>query len=280
MIFTTYIMPALIAGGMAGVLALLLAFLGDKLAVDRDARIDEIERYLPGANCGGCGKAGCSQMAEALFSGEANISDCAPCDPENRENIARVLNLTVEKSKKTVAVVHCNGGLVCKNKYDYQGYGNCRSAEILAGGNKACEVGCIGLGSCSDVCKYNAIAVDKNKGYAKVKYELCVSCGACVAECPKKIIGRIPLDAAVYVACSNTEKGKEVASICKAGCIACGRCEKNCPTGAIQLSNNLAVIDYDKCISCGNCVEVCPRKCILPFPYEKTMAELEATVAS
>lgn len=103
---------------------------------------------------------------------------------------------------------------------------------------------------------------------SEVDYTHCTSCGACVAACPKKIIGRIPKDAKVYVGCSNTNKGRAVAAVCDKGCIACGRCEKNCPTGAIQLSNSLAVIDYDKCIGCMKCVEVCPRKCILPFDFE------------
>ncbi len=90
--------------------------------------------------------------------------------------------------------------------------------------------------------------------------------------CPKKIIGRIPKDAKVYVACSNTHRGKEVSSVCERGCIGCGLCARNCPTGAIALDNNLAAIDYDKCIGCGKCKEVCPRKCILPFSYADNAA--------
>ncbi|MDR0426223.1 MAG: RnfABCDGE type electron transport complex subunit B [Clostridiales bacterium] len=272
-IFLTYIMPVLLIGGIGGVVAVLLAFLGEKMAVDRDARIDDIERFLPGANCGGCGRAGCSAMAEALFSGEASVTECGPLSPENKNNILRILELPLADSQRTVAVVHCIGGRACKDKFDYQGYGDCKSAELLAGGNKQCSLGCIGLSACVDECKYNAITVDKRTGVARVSYEYCASCGACVAECPKKIIGRIPVDAVVYVACSNTKTGKEVASVCKKGCIACGRCEKNCPTGAIALNNNLAAIDYGRCIKCGNCADVCPRKCILPFPYEKPFIE-------
>ena len=161
--------------------------------------------------------------------------------------------------------MHCIGGNACRNKYAYQGFGDCESAQLLAGGNKACEYGCMGLGSCTDSCKFGAVTVNKDTGVSVVDSAKCTSCGACVAVCPKKIIGRIPKNAKVYVACSNTQKGKEVASICKNGCIACGMCQKNCPTGAITLNNNLATIDYDKCIACGKCVQVCPRKCILPF---------------
>lgn len=264
-IFLTFIAPVLIVMAIAGVLAFCLSFLGEKMAIDRDARIDDIERNLSGANCGGCGYAGCAAFAEALFKGDAKLSQCNPTSAHGKENIKRILGMSEEKSRETVAVVHCNGGNKCRNKYDYQGFGDCVSAEIIAGGNKACKFGCMGFGSCTDSCKYDAISVDKDTAVAKVDYSHCTSCGACVATCPKKIISRIPKDAKIYVACSNTERGRAITSVCEKGCIACGLCEKNCPTNAITLSNNLAIVDYDKCIGCGKCVEVCPRKCILPF---------------
>lgn len=268
-IFVQFILPALIIAGIAGILAFFLAFLGNKLAVERDARIDDVKRHLSGANCGGCGYAGCDAFAEALVKGEADLSKCNATDKNSKQNIAKILGQTLADSKKTVAVVHCNGGNACQNKFQYQGYGDCQSAEILAGGNKACDVGCMGLGSCVHACPYGAVVIDKDTAVSHIDYEHCRSCGACLSACPKKLISRIPIDAVVYVACSNTHRGKEVASICSKGCIGCGRCEKTCPTGAIKLSNNLAVIDYDKCSKCRKCMEVCPRKCILPFPNAK-----------
>ncbi len=271
--FMTYILPVLVVGVLAAIFAFCLSFLGEKLAIERDARIDEIERNLAGANCGGCGYPGCAAFAEALFKGEATIDRCNPTAAANKSNIAKILGMSEEKSRETVAVVRCIGGNKCRNKYDYQGYGDCESAQLLADGNKACELGCMGLGTCSESCKFDAISVDKDLGFAIVDSEKCTSCGACVAACPKKIIRRIPKDAKVYVACSNTHRGKEVSSVCERGCIACGLCQKNCPTGAIALSNNLATIDYDKCIGCGKCKEVCPRKCILPFSMEYNAAK-------
>ena len=264
-IFLIYILPALVVAGIAGILAFLLAFLGQKMAVQRDPRIDDVARNLSGANCGGCGYAGCDAFAEALVKGEADISACNATPKENKQNIARILDIKVEDGEKTVAVVHCNGGNKCKNKFDYQGYGNCLSAQLLAGGNKACEVGCMGLGSCMDACPYDAINVDENTAVATVDKDLCRSCGICISACPKKLISRIPYKAVVYVACSNLCKGKEVMGVCANGCIGCGKCAKNCPSNAISLTNNLACIDYTKCVGCGNCVELCPRHCILYF---------------
>ena len=50
-----------------GVLAaVVLYFVARKFRVEEDPRIDEVEKMLPGANCGGCGFAGCRGMADAL----------------------------------------------------------------------------------------------------------------------------------------------------------------------------------------------------------------------
>ncbi len=270
-------LPIIIVAALAAVFAFCLSYFGDKLAVDRDARIDDIERNLAGANCGGCGYAGCSQFAEALFKGEADISRCNPTSKENKQNIAKILGMSEVKSEETVAVVHCMGGNRAADKYDYQGFGDCQSAQILAGGSKACEYGCMGLCTCVHACGFGSIAICKDTGASMVDREKCTSCGACVAACPKKIIGRIPKRAKLYIACSNTTKGKDVTAVCKVGCIGCGKCERGCPKGAIKLSNNLAAIDYDKCIGCMKCAVECPRKCIVPIGdgvalYDKIMA--------
>ena len=46
--------------------ALILYFVAQKFKVEEDPRIDEVEKMLPGANCGGCGFAGCRGLADAL----------------------------------------------------------------------------------------------------------------------------------------------------------------------------------------------------------------------
>ncbi len=264
-IFLSIIVPILIIAALAAIFAFCLSYLGDKFAVERDARIDDIERNLAGANCGGCGYAGCSQFAEALFRGEADLSRCNPTSPENKKNIAEILGMSAFDSEQTVAVVHCSGGNRAVDKYAYQGFGDCKSAEIIAGGSKACEYGCMGLCTCVHACPNHCVSICKDTGVSIVDRDECTSCGACVAACPKKIIGRIPKTAKLYIACSNTTKGRAVMDVCKAGCIACGKCERGCPTGAIKLADNLAAIDYSKCIGCMKCAADCPRGCILPI---------------
>ncbi len=258
--FKTYLLPALLIAAVAALLAFLLAFLGKKLAVPKDERIDKVRDQLAGANCGGCGYAGCNAFAEALVKGEAKLEQCAATSKEAKQEIASVLGVDVGNTDPTVAVVHCMGGDACRTRYNYKGFYSCESEELLQGGNKSCPQGCLGLGTCKATCPYDAIRLEGS--VAKVDKNICRSCGGCILKCPKKLIGRIPASAKVYVACSSTCKGKDVMGACQNGCIGCTKCARVCPNGAITMVNNLPVIDYAKCNGCGTCKDSCPRKCI------------------
>ena len=60
-------------------LGLGLAIAAKVLHVKEDERIGEVEKRLPGYNCGSCGYAGCRSMAEAIVGGkEENIKKCRP----------------------------------------------------------------------------------------------------------------------------------------------------------------------------------------------------------
>ena len=63
----SFILTAVIVlGGIALIAALILFYCSMKFAVQEDPRIAQVTAVLPGANCGGCGFAGCSGLASAL----------------------------------------------------------------------------------------------------------------------------------------------------------------------------------------------------------------------
>lgn len=262
------LLPAAVMTAVSLVFSVLLVTLGRKFAVHAPPGFSEVRELLPGINCGACGFAGCDEFAKALAEGRAEYTACRPLSPKGAEGLSQLLGGGSGVEQETVAVVACNGGNDCENKYDYQGYGDCRSAELLAGGIKACPSGCIGKGTCVDVCHFFAIEVN-GKGVAEVARENCVSCGFCIKDCPKGIIRRIPRSAKVYINCSTYCKANDVRSICKTGCIACGICARVCPENAIEMVDNLPVIDYKKCTGCEICAQKCPVKCIAIVPQEE-----------
>ena len=62
-------MAVMVLGGVALVAAVVLYTVSRKFAVEEDPRIGRVAACLPGANCGGCGYAGCAALAEALVKG-------------------------------------------------------------------------------------------------------------------------------------------------------------------------------------------------------------------
>ena len=66
-----------ILGGLGLVFGLVLAAASKVFYVETDPRLDQLNECLPGANCGGCGFAGCGAYAEAVLKGEAPVGKCA-----------------------------------------------------------------------------------------------------------------------------------------------------------------------------------------------------------
>ena len=60
--------PVLSVGGMGVVFGACLGVASEVFKVEEDPRIGEILAVLPGANCGGCGFAGCKNFATACVS--------------------------------------------------------------------------------------------------------------------------------------------------------------------------------------------------------------------
>ena len=251
-----------ILGVLCIIFTILILVINKFCAVEENPKIAEVAENLSGANCGGCGYAGCADFAKALVEGRANINDCAATAKESKIMIATILGVEVKDAEPMMAVVKCVGNNDnTTKKFNYVGIETCEALNAAQGGDKLCSYGCLGKGSCELVCKFNAMTVEN--GLATNKFHNCTACSTCVRTCPKHIIELIPRSAKVYIGCSSKCKGKEVMSACKNGCIACGICAKSCPSNAITMVDNLPVIDYNKCTKCGLCADKCPRKCII-----------------
>lgn len=254
-------LPVLFLAAIGLVLGLILAFAAKKFAIKSDPRIDEISDILPSANCGGCGYAGCAAAAKAMVEGEAKITACTVGGDVIADKIADILGVKSQKTVRMRAQVMCSGtSEFSKKKYIYKGAKDCHAVARLGGGDRLCPDGCIGLGTCAKMCKFDAIHVED--GVAAVDYEKCQGCGVCVVSCPKHLIKLIPYDSKHWVGCRSIEKGANTRKACDIGCIGCRMCEKACEEGAITVNNFLAEIDYSKCVGCDKCVTACKRNII------------------
>ncbi|MFH1421587.1 MAG: RnfABCDGE type electron transport complex subunit B [Planctomycetota bacterium] len=252
--------------GILGLIfGIVLAVAAQKFHVETDPRIDTITSMLPGANCGGCGFPGCSGYAAGIVLQSAPLNKCSPGGSETSKKIAEVMGQSVQETERLVAVVACRGtAAVAKNRFQYEGISDCRSAHLVNAGFKACSYGCLGFGTCEKACPFAAI-VKGEDGLPIIVEENCKACGKCVEACPRSIIQLAPFSKHVHVLCKSRDKGAATKKACSAGCIGCKKCEKVCKFEAIKIENNLAVIDYSKCKNCGKCVTECPQNVIVNF---------------
>jgi Na+-translocating ferredoxin:NAD+ oxidoreductase RNF subunit RnfB len=275
----TIVFAVISLSAIGGTSAVILYFVAQKFKVIEDPRIDIVNEKLPGANCGGCGFAGCRAFAEeAVKTGDLSKLNCPVGGNDTMKDIAAVLGLEPEEKEPMIAVLRCSGSRVnAPQKVAYEGASSCAFAHVLSSGESGCPNGCLGLGDCVVSCKFDAIYIDDTTGLPVISDENCVACGACVTACPRSIIElrkKGKKDRRIFVSCVNTEKGGPAKKNCAVACIGCGKCVKECPYEAITLQNNLAYIDYDKCRLCRKCEPVCPTSAILElnFPPRKEKA--------
>lgn len=265
---------AIILGVLAAIFGIVLSIASKVFEVQVNPLVEKISALMPGANCGGCGLAGCNAAAEKIASGEAEPSICPAMPAENKKQIYALLGKAEVASEPTVAKLLCNGGPNCTDKEDYSGVRDCRAALLVQGGPKSCPYACVGFGNCVAACKFDALVM--KDGLPRIIESRCVSCRACEKACPRGVIKIQPKSQVVYVKCSSKDPGRLVNKMCKVGCIACKLCEKACPIGAIKVVDNLAVIDYTKCTYCGECAKKCPKKAIKDIRPAKPAPEQPA----
>ena len=262
---------------LGSVAAVILYYIAQKFKVYEDPHIEQVTETLPGANCGGCGFAGCRSLAEAIVKSEDATGLYCPVGGDKVMNkVAELLGRTAQTKTPAVAVVRCSGSPEFRPRTSvYDGASSCALIHSMYIGDTGCPYGCLGCGDCVEACHFDAIKMDPVTMLPVVDDALCTACGACVKACPRSIIelrNKAKKDRKIYVSCVNKDKGGVARKYCQVACIGCGKCFKVCGFEAITITDNLAFIDSKQCKLCRKCVEVCPTGAILElnFPPKKT----------
>ncbi|GAB4490777.1 MAG: RnfABCDGE type electron transport complex subunit B [Thermodesulfovibrionales bacterium] len=252
--------------GLGTVFGAGLAIAAKRFAVQIDPRVEKVKDVLAHAHCGACGYAGCEQYAEAVVNNpDVSPALCIPAGAKGAEAVALITGKKAVVMEQQFARIMCQGGAgTSRKKFKYEGVVDCRAAVLAGGGDKSCAYGCLGYGTCSRVCPFNAITMTA-EGLPFVDITKCTGCRKCEQACPKKVIEVLPASRMVLVACHSKDKGGDTKKNCDVGCIACGICVKVCPFDAPSVSNSLSRIDLNKCKVCGLCVTKCPTKAIADF---------------
>lgn len=252
--------------GLATVFGLGLAFAAKRYAVQIDPRVEQVKDHLAHAHCGACGYAGCEQYAEAVVKRpDVSPNLCIPAGAKAAEAIALITGKKADIRDPMFARIMCQGSdSKSRRKFRYEGVVDCRAAVLAGGGDKSCSYGCLGYGTCSRVCPFNAITMH-SYGLPIVDITKCTGCRKCEQACPKKVIEVLPASKMVLVACHSKDKGGDTKKNCDTGCIACGICVKVCPFDAPSVQNSFSKIDINKCKVCGICAAKCPTAAIVDY---------------
>lgn len=263
----TAIMVLVVMVGIGAVFGSILAVANKKFSMEVNPLIHEVEDVLPKGQCGACGYAGCAAYAEAVvINKDVPPNLCVPGKDAVAKAVAEITGKAAEKVEPRVAHVRCKGAAgKAALSYNYKGIRDCAAANLLQGGPKGCKHGCIGFGTCVNSCPFGAMTM-ADEGLPVVDTKKCTGCGKCEVACPKKVIELIPSNATVKVSCNSKDKGAVARKLCSSNlCLGCGICAKNCSYGAIEIKNNLAIVNSkictDKCKQ-ATCVSKCPTGAI------------------
>ena len=242
-----------------------LSIARNKFKVEEDPRIDDVEEALAGANCGGCGFAGCRAFAEAVVAGKAEPFGCPVGGNDTAAEIAKIMGTELQESTRNVAVLLCRGTRdAAGRKAAYQGINTCYAANIIQRGDKNCSYGCLGFGDCVTACNFDAIAIGP-EGIPVVDRENCTACGLCVKACPNFLLELHPMDRKFFVFCKSLDDGKTSRAACKNACIGCKICTRGATNEEIVVENFLSIVNDTKITENEEAMEwigKCPTKCI------------------
>lgn len=246
------------------VFGLTLAAVAKRFQVPVNPVVERVRAYLPSANCGACGFAGCQAYAEAVVErGDVSPNLCIPGRAAVAQAIAEATGKTMGTVADRVVVMRCHGtSAFAREEARYIGVDTCAAASLVFGGPKACKNGCLGLGDCVRACPFDALFLSPD-GIAAVDYDKCTGCGVCVPVCPKELFQLYPRDRRIELSCVAKDKQSVVRATCMVGCTLCRKCVTKCPAGAIEWDGRTIIIHHDICLAYGPscneaCVDICP----------------------
>lgn len=96
-VIATIKFTVIFAAGIGAIFGLGLAFAAKKFSVKMDPKVEQVRDVLAGAQCGGCGFAGCQQYAEAVVERpEVSPSLCTP----GGAHVAELVSMITGKKRK------------------------------------------------------------------------------------------------------------------------------------------------------------------------------------
>lgn len=147
-------------------LGFLLGLAARYLKVESNPLVDELEKMLPGSQCGQCGFPGCTQAATALADGKATVTLCPPGGHSLAKALADKLGVSVDLS----------------DVEDVE--------PVLA---NVREETCIGCTRCFKVCPTDAI-IGAPKQIHMVFRDACTGCAICIDVCPTECLQLVPIE--------------------------------------------------------------------------------------